>query len=1520
AAVNKNYSINPKESQTRTFATIRPGALVEAVEDLIYDGTDRNLATASAAGGTLVWCLEESGEYVAHVPMGKAAGDYTVWYKLVDADGAQLTEPKSVATSIAAKSVTITGLGASDKVYDGGATATVTGEATLDGKVTGDAVSITGGSASFNDKTAADGKTVTFSGYALEGDDAGNYTLSAQPASVMASITKKPVSISGLSADDKPYDGNKTVRISGSPSISDIIGDDQVSVSAGSAQFDDKNVGEDKDVSFTGFGLTGADAGNYELSAQPSTTASITAKSVTISGITAQNKTYDGTADATVTGTATIDGKVDGDDVSISAGTASFEDKNAGADKTVTFSGYTLTGDDAGNYTLSQPADQTATINQLVAELTWQDTSFSYDGTNHAPTATVNNLQGEDTCDVTVSGAQKTAGTHVATATALSNQNYQLPDTATQSFSIAAQALTITGLGASNKVYDGTVTATPTGAYTLTGKVGTDDVTVVAGTAVFESKNVGTDKTVTFSGYTLAGDDAGNYTLSQPASVTANITRKLVSITGVEAENKVYDGTTAATPSGTATVNGKVAGDKVNVAVGSASFADKNVGTGKTVTFSDYRLTGDDAGNYELRAQPASVTANITKKPVSIDGLSANNKVYDGTTTAAINGDATLNGAISGDAVSLREGSASFESKNAGSNKDVTFAGYGLEGDDAGNYTLSQPASVRASITQKLVTISGLSASNKVYDGTTTATINGTPMLSGVLDGDKVSVSAGSGSFANKTAGSGKTVSFTGYALSGNDAGNYRLSAQPASVTADITRKLVSISGIEAANKVYDGTTAATPSGTATVNGKVAGDRVNVAAGTASFKDKNVGTGKVVIFKGYALEGDDAGNYELRAQPEAASANITKKRVTIGGLSVSDKVYDGTTTAAINGDATLNGAISGDAVSLREGSASFESEDAGSNKDVTFKGYALDGDDAGNYTLSQPASVKANITKKPVTINGVGVDNKVYDGTTTATVTGTPTLSGVLDGDKVSVTAGSASFATKTVGTGKAVNFKGYALSGANAGNYRLSAQPASVKANITKKRVTIAGLSASNKVYDGNATATPSGKATVNGKVGSDKVSVTAGTASFEDENAGSGKTVTFKGYALGGADAANYQLSAQPAATTASITKRTASLKWTNTSFTYDAKSHRPKATVSNLVSGDKCATTVAGAKTDAGSYTATATKLANANYRLPAKATCDFSIAKAKLTSIADVADKTYTGKAIAPKPAVKAGSTALDAGTEFSYAYKANTNAGTAAVTATGKGNYTGTVKTTFKIVPAKLTSIAPVANMAYTGKAIAPKPAVKAGSTALDAGTDFSYAYKANTNAGTAAVTATGKGNYTGAVKTTFKIVKPTIQYKVHRQTYGNEPDWKKNGQVSGTTGEAKRLEAIWIDLGTGFPVSGGIQYRTHVQTYGWQAWKEDGALSGTTGEAKRLEAIEIRLTGAMTKKYDVYYRVHAETYGWMGWAKNGASAGTAGMRKRLEAIQVVLVPKGADAPSATYKGIERDYAKPFAEA
>ena len=147
----------------------------------------------------------------------------------------------------------------------------------------------------------------------------------------------------------------------------------------------------------------------------------------------------------------------------------------------------------------------------------------------------------------------------------------------------------------------------------------------------------------------------------------------------------------------------------------------------------------------------------------------------------------------------------------------------------------------------------------------------------------------------------------------------------------------------------------------------------------------------------------------------------------------------------------------------------------------------------------------------------------------------------------------------------------------------------------------------------------------------------------------------------------------------------------------------------------------------------------------------------------------------------------------------------------------------------------------------------------------------------------------------------------SVQYQSHVQTFGWESNWKHDGEVSGTSGKAKRLEGIRIT------VSGdnlGIRYTTHCQTYGWLPWSANGEMNGTTGEAKRLEAIKIQLTGADKDKYDVYYRVHAQSYGWLGWAKNGEESGTAGFAKRLEGIQIVLVPKGGAAPANNYMGIQ----------
>src|SRR5208282_5042433 len=267
------------------------------------------------------------------------------------------------------------------------------------------------------------------------------------------------------------------------------------------------------------------------------------------------------------------------------------------------------------------------------------------------------------------------------------------------------------------------------------------------------------------------------YTLTPPGGLAANITSEGVTIaSGLSANNKVYDGTTAATISLTNVIlTGVIGGDTVSLSTNgyAASFASAGVGTGIGVTVSGLSLTGPSASNYTL-IQPVELTANITAKALTIgsaapppvitsilltngvvtitwnsvtggiyrvlyiSGLSANNKVYDGTTAATINlNNVVLVGVVNGDSVSLVTNGylANFASTGVGTNIPEGVNGLTLSGASAGNYTLTPPGGLAANITSEGVTIaSGLSANNKVYDGTTAATISLTNvMLTGVI-------------------------------------------------------------------------------------------------------------------------------------------------------------------------------------------------------------------------------------------------------------------------------------------------------------------------------------------------------------------------------------------------------------------------------------------------------------------------------------------------------------------------------------------------------------------------------------------------------------------------------------------------------------------------------------------------------------------------------------------------------------------------------------------------------------------
>lgn len=139
-------------------------------------------------------------------------------------------------------------------------------------------------------------------------------------------------------------------------------------------------------------------------------------------------------------------------------------------------------------------------------------------------------------------------------------------------------------------------------------------------------------------------------------------------------------------------------------------------------------------------------------------------------------------------------------------------------------------------------------------------------------------------------------------------------------------------------------------------------------------------------------------------------------------------------------------------------------------------------------------------------------------------------------------------------------------------------------------------------------------------------------------------------------------------------------------------------------------------------------------------------------------------TYNGSTLSPAVTVKYGNATLKKNTDYTVAYSNNVNAGTGTITITGKGIYGGSVKKTFTIkkLGISATAVSGTGNKVYTGSAIKPVPAVKAGGRTLENGTDFTVSYKNNTEPGTATLIVNGKGNYSGSVSKTFKITARAI--------------------------------------------------------------------------------------------------------------------------------------------------------------
>ena len=1006
--------------------------------------------------------------------------------------------------------------------------------------------------------------TVTYSGTntTTAPKNAGTYTATAKTTingtnytfTKSFTIGKKTVTVSGVTGINKVYDGTTTATVNtNNVTFNGLVSGDTLSVTA-TGTFINKNVGSGKTVTITFGSLSGSSVNNYTLnktSSQTSTTATISAKTVTVSGITANTKTYDGSTTATLyTGAISFNGKVSGDTLSITA-TGVFADANVGTGKTVTITLGSLSGTSASNYTL--------------------------DKTN----------------------SQKTTTT-----------------------SITAKTITVSGITASNKVYDGTTTATiSSSSAVFSGKLSSDTLTITA-TGVFANKDAGSNKVVNITLGTLGGSSASNYTLDKTNSqktTTATISAKTVTVSGITAKNKTYDRTTTAELIYTNVVfSGIIDGETLSVTA-TGNFDTYNAASNKTVAIANIQLTGDNASNYTLSASDSQKTTNATinKVKVTVSGIKANDKVYDGTTSVVFDyTDVVISNLVTGDSLTVTA-TGSFIDASYGTNKKVIIDNITLNGTNKDNYQFAtngkqtmtsanitkdvmnitvtsfngtydaeshsititnaptsatikystngvdystiKPQFINANtytvyylvecnnfetindsvdvvISKKEVTVSGIKANDKEYDGNTAMALDLTNVvINGLIDGDDLTVSASGVIYGvtGKNAGNIKTVHITNLALIGEKKDNYELNTvySQHETYANITKKALTISNIKALDKYYDGTTDVTLDLSEVVyDGKVGNDDLSITV-DGSFIDSSYGENKVVNLANLLLTGDDANNYYLtdNSQTEAL-ATIFKALMTCsvqGYTGVYDRETHSITITNVMEGATVtystseNGEFKGESISYT---------DAGTY--VVF--YKIEKDDY--ETISGSATITIN--KKEVTISNIKANDKIYDGTTNATLDLTSvSINGLVDGDDLRVTA-TGKFETKDAGANKKVEISDLAIS--NTTNYTISsASQTEATASITSKKIVITNIKVLDKDYDKTTDATIDyDNVILEGLVDGDKVTITA-KASFVDGESGENKKVIIDDIKLDGVDKANYEIEFNQFEASANITK---------------------------------------------------------------------------------------------------------------------------------------------------------------------------------------------------------------------------------------------------------------------------------------------------------------------------------------------------------------------------------------------
>lgn len=271
---------------------------------------------------------------------------------------------------------------------------------------------------------------------------------------------------------------------------------------------------------------------------------------------------------------------------------------------------------------------------------------------------------------------------------------------------------------------------------------------------------------------------------------------------------------------------------------------------------------------------------------------------------------------------------------------------------------------------------------------------------------------------------------------------------------------------------------------------------------------------------------------KTESEVAAFSYNVQPtKELTLSNVSVGDKQYDGSADAAADfSEAALSGIIGSDEVALAGTTrAVFPNKDAGIGKPVTLSGASLTGPDAEYYILSLNLDASATITPKPLVPGEISIADKEYDGTPTARIERISIAGGIVNGDSVSVDVSQATAVFtggSAAGTDLAVAVSNITLTGMDERNYSMVSS-SSATANVTPKPVTISQVTIADKTYDGTRLATLTG-ASLTGRVGVDDVAVdmTEAAAVFDNEDIGSGKSVTVTGLKLKGTSSGNYRL----------------------------------------------------------------------------------------------------------------------------------------------------------------------------------------------------------------------------------------------------------------------------------------------------------------------------------------------------------------------------------------------------------